>query len=79
VYETLGTYKGHSMCLVQGQDRGGELINPHKLPRKQQQGSGINGSAKFPVGPGDLIHVPVADATRGLANLFIGAHPHDLP
>jgi mannose-6-phosphate isomerase-like protein (cupin superfamily) len=39
---------------------GGELINPRKLPRKQQQGSGINGGARFQVGPGDVIHVPVA-------------------
>jgi mannose-6-phosphate isomerase-like protein (cupin superfamily) len=39
---------------------GGELVDPKKLPRKQQQGSGINGGARFPVGPGDVIHVPVA-------------------
>jgi mannose-6-phosphate isomerase-like protein (cupin superfamily) len=84
VYETLGTYKGHSVYLVlRGKTAaaeyheteedlqigvrgkatfviGGQLINPQKLPRKQQQGSGINGGAKFPVGPGDMIHVPVA-------------------
>lgn len=39
---------------------GGELINPVKLPRKQQRGSGIKGGAKFPIGPGDILHVPVA-------------------
>ena len=84
VYETLGTYKGHSVYLVlRGKTApaeyheteediqigvrgtatfviGGELVNPKKLPRKQQQGSAINGGAKFPVGPGDIIHVPVA-------------------
>ena len=84
VYETLGTYKGHSVYLVlRGKTApaefhetesdlqigvrgkatfviGGELVNPQKLPRKQQQGSSIKGGAKFPVGPGDIIHVPVA-------------------
>ena len=39
---------------------GGELVNPKKLPRKQQRGSAINGGAKFPIGPGDVLHVPVA-------------------
>jgi mannose-6-phosphate isomerase-like protein (cupin superfamily) len=84
VFETLGTYKGHSVYLVlRGKTAaaefhetesdiqigvrgtatfviGGELVNAQKLPRKQQQGSSINGGAKFPVGPGDIIHVPVA-------------------
>ena len=39
---------------------GGELINPQKLPRKQQRGDGIKGGARIPLGPGDIIHVPVA-------------------
>lgn len=84
VYETLGTYKGHSVYLVlRGKTArpefhetesdiqislrgkatfviGGELIDPEKLPRKQQQGSGIKGGKKFPLSPGDVIHVPVA-------------------
>jgi mannose-6-phosphate isomerase-like protein (cupin superfamily) len=84
VFETLGTYKGHSVYLVlRGRTApaefheteediqigvrgtatfviGGELIEPRKLPRKQQQGSGIKGGAKFPVGPGDVVHVPTA-------------------
>jgi mannose-6-phosphate isomerase-like protein (cupin superfamily) len=84
VYETLGTYKGHSVYLVlRGKTAaaefheteediqigvrgtatfviGGKLINPQKLPRKQQQGSGINGGTKFQIGPGDIVHVPVA-------------------
>ena len=37
---------------------GGELIDPRKLPRKQQQGSGIKGGARYTVGPGDIVHVP---------------------
>jgi mannose-6-phosphate isomerase-like protein (cupin superfamily) len=84
VFETLGTYKGHSVYLVlRGKTApaeyhetesdiqigvsgsatfviGGELIDAKKLPRKQQQGSGIKGGSQFPVGPGDVIHVPVA-------------------
>jgi mannose-6-phosphate isomerase-like protein (cupin superfamily) len=84
VYQTLGTYKGHSVYLVlRGRTAaaefhetesdiyigvrgtatfviGGELLNPKILPRKQRQGSGIQGGAKFPVAPGDIVHVPVA-------------------
>lgn len=84
VYETLGTYKGHSVYLVlRGKTAaaeyhetesdiqigvrgtatfviGGELLNPKKLPRKQQQGSGIKGGARSTVAPGDIVHVPVA-------------------
>lgn len=84
VYETLGTYQGHSVYLVlRGKTSdpefhetesdiqigikgnatfvvGGELVDPRKLPRKQQQGSAIKGGAKFPIGPGDVLHVPVA-------------------
>ena len=84
VYETLGTYKGHSVYLVlRGKTApaefhetesdiqigvrgtatfviGGELLNPKNLPRKQRQGSGIKGGAKFTVSPGDIVHVPVA-------------------
>lgn len=37
---------------------GGELLEPRKLPRKQQQGSGIKGGERYPVGPGDIVHVP---------------------
>jgi hypothetical protein len=39
---------------------GGELVNPRKLPRKHQQGSAINGGAKFAFSPGDGTHVRVA-------------------
>ena len=39
---------------------GGELIEPRKLPGKQQQGSGINGGVRYQVGPGDIEHVPAA-------------------
>jgi hypothetical protein len=39
---------------------GGELIEPRQLPRKQQQGSGIKGGTRYPVGPGDIEHVPAA-------------------
>lgn len=39
---------------------GGELIEPRKLPRQQQMGSGIKGGDKFKVGPGDIVHVPPA-------------------
>jgi mannose-6-phosphate isomerase-like protein (cupin superfamily) len=84
VFETLGTYKGHSVYLVlRGKTArpeyhetesdiqislrgkatfviGGELIDPEKLPRKQQRGSGIKGGARIPLSPGDVIHVPVA-------------------
>jgi hypothetical protein len=84
VFETLGTYPGHSVYLVlrgrtarpeyhetesdiqiglRGKGTfvvGGELINPEKLPRKQQRGDGIKGGARIPLGPGDIIHVPVA-------------------
>jgi hypothetical protein len=84
VFETLGTWKGHSVYLVlRGRTArpeyhetesdiqiglrgkgvfviGGELINPEKLPRKQQRGDGIKGGARVPLGPGDIIHVPVA-------------------
>ncbi len=84
VYETLGTYKGHSVYLVlRGKTApaefheteediqigvrgtatfviGGELIDARKMPRKQQQGSGIKGGTTFTVGPGDIVHVPVA-------------------
>src|SRR5262249_44227563 len=84
VFETLGTYKGHSVYLVlRGKTArpeyhetesdiqiglrgkatfvvGGELLDPEKLPRKQQRGSGIKGGQKVPLGPGDVIHVPVA-------------------
>jgi hypothetical protein len=83
VFETLGTYQGHSVYLVlrgrtarpeyhetesdiqiglRGKGTfvvGGELINPEKLPRKQQRGDGIKGGARVPLGPGDIIHVPV--------------------
>ena len=84
VFETLGTWRGHSVYLVlRGRTArpeyhetesdiqiglrgkgvfviGGELINPQKLPRKQQRGDGIKGGARVPLGPGDIIHVPVA-------------------
>ena len=84
VYETLGSYKGHSVYLVlRGKTAdpefheteediqigvrgtatfvvGGELVNPRKLPRKQQQGSAIKGGARVRIGPGDILHVPVA-------------------
>lgn len=84
VFETLGTWKGHSVYLVlrghtarpeyhetesdiqiglRGKGTfvvGGELVNPQKLPRKQQRGDGIKGGARIPLGPGDIIHVPVA-------------------
>lgn len=84
VFETLGTYQGHSVYLVlRGRTArpeyhetesdiqiglrgkgvfvvGGELINPQKLPRKQQRGDGIKGGARIALGPGDIIHVPVA-------------------
>lgn len=84
VFETLGTYRGHSVYLVlRGKTAfaefhetesdiqigvrgtatfviGGELVDAQKLPRKQQQGSSIRGGSKFTVGPGDIIHVPVA-------------------
>ncbi|MEP7244459.1 MAG: cupin domain-containing protein [Gammaproteobacteria bacterium] len=83
VFETLGTYKGHSVYLVlrgrtarpeyhetesdlqiglRGKGTfviGGELVNAEKLPRKQQRGDGIKGGARIPLGPGDIIHVPV--------------------
>jgi hypothetical protein len=84
VFETLGTWQGHSVYLVlRGRTArpeyhetesdiqiglrgkgvfviGGDLINPQKLPRKQQRGDGIRGGARIPLGPGDVIHVPVA-------------------
>lgn len=37
---------------------GGELVEPRKLPRHQQQGSGIKGGTRYQVGPGDIEHVP---------------------
>ncbi len=39
---------------------GGELIDAESLPRKQQRGSGIRGGTRHVLGPGDIIHVPVA-------------------
>ena len=39
---------------------GGELIDAELLPRKQQRGSAIRGGSRHALGPGDIIHVPVA-------------------
>ncbi len=39
---------------------GGQLTDAESLPRKQRRGSGIQGGDRHPLGPGDIIHVPVA-------------------
>ena len=39
---------------------GGELIDAELLPRKQQRGRAIRDGNRHALGPGDIIHVPVA-------------------
>ena len=41
---------------------GGELVGAESLPRKQQRGSGIRGGTRHELGPGDILHVPMATA-----------------
>ena len=39
---------------------GGEMVGNEKRPRKQQRGSAVKGGATHTLGPGDILHVPVA-------------------
>lgn len=39
---------------------GGELIEPVKQARKQQRGASIRGGYRREIGPGDVVHIPVA-------------------
>ena len=39
---------------------GGELVDAVKQPRKQQRGASIRGGYPREIGPGDVIHIPVA-------------------
>lgn len=39
---------------------GGELTETEMRPRKQQRGKSISGGSSHPLGPGDILHVPVA-------------------
>ena len=39
---------------------GGALVDAESLPRKQQRGSAIEGGARHELGPGDILHVPMA-------------------
>ena len=48
-------YRGHATFVI-----GGELIDAETLPRKQQRGSAIRNGTQRTLGPGDIIHVPVA-------------------
>lgn len=39
---------------------GGELVDPEVLPRKQQRADSIRDGARRELGPGDIVHIPVA-------------------
>lgn len=41
---------------------GGELVDPVQQARKQQRGASIRGGWRREIGPGDVIHIPVAVA-----------------
>lgn len=38
---------------------GGSLVDAQTLPRKQIEGTAIDGGANHTIGPGDIVHVPV--------------------
>jgi mannose-6-phosphate isomerase-like protein (cupin superfamily) len=47
--------RGHATFVI-----GGELTEPEIRPRKQQRGKSIHGGTTHSLGPGDVLHVPVA-------------------
>ncbi|MBT7953391.1 MAG: hypothetical protein HN764_17320 [Gammaproteobacteria bacterium] len=59
VHETESDFyismRGHATFLI-----GGELTEAEMRPRKQQRGKSVSGGKSHPIGPGDILHVPVA-------------------
>lgn len=54
IVDVVYVVSGEATLLV-----GGRLINPRGDPEETQFGDGIEGASRYPVGAGDIMHIPV--------------------